>query len=116
MAHKEVIYLNRDNTIELGLMVDGAPTNASVVTRAVVTLTDDDAGTVIIDSDTDPTEFNLGTTSRKFADLNTPILELIFGAHTIPARDDYTMTIVLYDATNTNGILWGEPIPVEVKA
>ena len=115
MAHKETVYLNRDNTIELGLLVDGAPTNASVVTRAVVTLTDDDGGTVVIDSDIDPTEFNLGTTSRKFADTNTPILELIFGTHTIPVRDDYIMTIVLYDVVNTSGIAWGEPIPVEVK-
>ena len=89
---------------------------ASLIANTIKRLPHHFRNSCCFDSDIDPAEFNLGTTSRKFADTNTPILELIFGAHTIPARDDYTMTIVLYDATNVNGLLWGEPIPVEVKA
>ena len=116
MALQEKIYLNRDNAIKLGLTADGAPINAATLTRVLVKLTDGNGTVTSYDSTTDVNAFDFLTETAQVSDTVTGILVIkLQDAVTPPAAgNDYTLDLILYDATNVNGIHWDSPFPVQV--
>jgi len=97
MTILETVYNGRDNSVDLLLKADGAAQNLSFVTRMVVM---DKAGAWTVDSSTAPTAFDwtTGTTGK---------VELSFGGQSITVGT-YVCYLIVYDASHTNGINWGE--------
>ena len=103
----EHIYNGRDNTIDLLLKADGSAVDLSSITRMVLY---DVAGGWTVDSDESSGSFDwtTGTTGKVIIDA---------GGAGITAGD-YWVKLRVYDATNTNGIVWGEakpPVESDVK-
>lgn len=93
----ELIYLGHDNFIDLILKSDGVAVDLTSVTRMTLTL-----GATLIDSDngaTDPIRWAK-------AGYATGQVKLYLGNQTITAGS-YRAPLIVYDATNTNGIVWG---------
>jgi len=90
----EIVYLGADNVIDLVLLEDGAAVNLGGVTKMSL----DFEGT-IISSDTSPDAFDWSTGEGK--------LSLALGAESI-ATALYNAKLMVYDAENTNGIVWGK--------
>ncbi|RLC57081.1 MAG: hypothetical protein DRI30_04840 [Chloroflexi bacterium] len=116
MALQEKIYLNRDNSIKLGLTADGAPVSASTLTRVLVKLTAGDGTVTTYDSNVDTSAFDFTTETAQVSDTVVGILVIkLQDAVTPPtASDDYTLDLIVYDAANTSGIHWDSPFPVQV--
>ena len=116
MSHHEVVYLQRDNSIKLGLTADGAPVDSRVLTRVVMKLTDGDGNVTTFDSLTDNNTFDFTTELGQVSDAQTGILIIkLQNANSPPAeRDDYTANLILYDTQNPNGIYWDDPVPLRV--
>lgn len=116
MALREKIYLNRDNSIKLGLTADGAAVDAWTLTRVIVKLTDGDGTVRTYDSNTDASAFDFSTQTAQVSDTSTGILVIQLQNATTPppARNDYTADLILYDAAHPNGIHWDVPFPVQV--
>ena len=103
MADREIIYLERDNTIDLRLKASGVSQDLSNSTKIQVTF----GSGVTIDSSVSPTLFS-GVTSSVGA------LSLKFGSLTeISSNNIYNAEVIVYDDDNLNGINWGT-IPIKV--
>jgi len=91
----EIVYLARDNTIDLLLKADGSAQDLSAVTQMTLELDE----TTTIDSDDSPDAFDwdTGTTGK---------LILALGGESI-TEGDYTAKLTVYDPTNENGVFWG---------
>jgi len=91
----EVCYIGHDNTIDLLLKADGAAVDLSSVTRMTL-----EVDSTTIDSETSPDAFDwdTGTTGKVILALGDE--ELTAGRH--------TATLVVYDPTNADGIVWGK--------
>lgn len=116
MALQEKVYLQRDNSIKLGLTADGSPVDTRTATRFVVKITDGDGTTTTFDSNTDVDAFDYTTETAQVSDTVTGILVLrLQDAVTPPAaRDDYTANLIVYDALHPKGINWDSPFPLQV--
>lgn len=116
MALREKVYLNRDNSIRLGLTADGVPVDAWTLTRVIVKLTNGDGTVLTYDSTTSPNAFDFSTQQAQVSDTTTGILVIRLQNATSPppARNDYTADLILYDAANPNGVRWDTPFPVQV--
>ena len=90
----EVTYLGHDNTIDLLLKADGVAQSLSGVTRMTL-----EVGTVTVDSDVSGSAFDWapGVTGK---------LILALGAEGL-TEGTWQATLTVYDASNTNGIVWG---------
>lgn len=97
MAIQEIVYNDRDNTIDLLLKADGSAQDLSSVTRMVLKDTD---GGFTIDSDTAPSAFdwNTGTTGKVI---------MALGGQNLTAGT-CICSLIVYDPTNDDGIHWGE--------
>lgn len=94
----ETVFNSRDNRNDLELREDGVIKNIVNTTRVVLDLD----GSQIADSDVTPGIFDWtseGVNGRLFMKLG--------GQGFTPG--DYTPRLVLYDATNVNGIVWSDP-------
>jgi len=116
MALQEKIYLDRDNSIKLGLTADGAPVDASTLTRVIVKLTDADGTVTTFDSNTDVNAFDYTSETAQVSDTVIGILVIKLQDAAVPpaAANDYTLDLILYDAANVNGVHWDSPFPVQV--
>lgn len=102
------LYLNRDNVITLGLLKDKIPVDATTLTRVVLQFDPKAGGAVVpIDSNTVPALFDF-TTTQQFSGEITGVLKLLLGAMAGVVVGKYKMAVVLYDAANLSGIVWGE--------
>jgi len=91
---REIVYLNRDNVIDLQLQADGSAVDLTPVTRMTLTLD----GTTTIDSQTSPGAFDWSG--------GNGVVVLALGGESIgPGR--YAAELAVYDAVNTQGIVWG---------
>jgi len=91
------IWLGRDNTIEFKLLLEGTPiTDHTTITRVQIDLNE---GTYVIDSNTNPSWFDLTNTDRIILD---------FGAVTGIPAGNYSVEIVVYSADYPNGLIWDE--------
>jgi hypothetical protein len=116
MALQETVYLNRDNSVKLGLTADGTAVNAATLTRIVAKLKSDDGTVYTFDSNTDVNAFDWTTETGQVSDTNTGILviQLQNAVTPPPEGDDYILDLILYDPANVNGIHWDDPFPVRV--
>ena len=98
MSVAETVYKDRDNAIDLILKADDVAVDLSSVTR--MQIVDRDGGFTTIDSDTsaDAFDWDTGTTGKVI---------LILGDEEIPVGT-YVVSLVVFDPTNTDGIVWGE--------
>lgn len=90
---REIVYLNRDNTIDLQLKNDGNVANLSGTTKMELIVN----GTTI-SSVTSPDAFDWSAGNGK--------LVLALGAENLSAGS-YIAKLIVYDADNTDGIVWG---------
>lgn len=89
----EIVYLGADNIIDLVLLEDSIAVDLSGVTKMILNF----EGTAI-NSDTSPDAFDWSEGDGKLA--------LALGAENI-ATALYDAKLTVYDAENTNGIVWG---------
>jgi hypothetical protein len=101
----EFVYLGHDNSIDLILKSNGVAVALTSVTRMTLTL-----GAKLIDSDNgdaDPIRWiKSGYATGEF--------RLFLGAETITPAN-YQGVLIVYDATNPNGVVWGR-VPLTVIA
>jgi len=98
---KEVIYKNRDNTIDLQLSSDSGVADFSGVTK--VELIDESLG--IISSDTKSSYFDWAAGGG--------VLKLSLGMMDgLVVGSSCRFSIILYDDDNTHGVNWGKFIAV----
>ena len=119
------IHLGRDNTIDIALTQERTPITAAALTRIMLVLTDpDDASLTKLDSDV--IGFGAGdnfdiTQSQAVYDpvtktnITVNIIKMKLGDQSIPVKNGYTADLIVYDASNANGILW-ETFTVNVEA
>lgn len=92
----ELVYIGRDNAILLQLEdnTSGVLANSDLTSATKVELVVD--GTDVYDSTNDPTVVAFTTGGLLTLKLGLALLE----------PDNYSVEIVVYDATNTNGVTW----------
>jgi len=90
---REIVYLNRDNTIDIILKADGTAADLSSVTKMEIIV--DDSTT--ISSVTSPDAFDWFEGSGK--------LILALGDEGIDAGS-YDAQLIVYDVDNPDGIMW----------
>ena len=100
----EYVWLGHDNTIDLILKTDGTATDLASVTKITATFDD----TLISN-----TSASSGTIT--WSGYDTGEIRLALGGATITAGS-YKVPIVVYDPANATGVVWGNPIPIVVKA
>ena len=93
----EHVYNDRDNTVDLLLKADGVAQDLSAVTRMVVA---DKQGIFEIDSNLMPSAFDWDSET-------TGKVVLTLG-HSDIASGTYVCRLIVYDLSNTEGIMWGE--------
>jgi hypothetical protein len=102
----EVVYLGHNNVIELILLADDEAVDLAAVTDMTLTL-----GDLLVTSDNtagDPILWDqLG--------YDTGEIHLILGDVANLEAGSYNAPLVVYDAVNTDGIVWGY-IRIEVRA
>jgi len=101
----EIVYLEHDNTIDLLLKADGTAQDLSGVTKITATF-----GDTLIES----TDAANGAITWNQAGYDTGEIRLSLGDQNVSAGG-YGVPIIVYDATNTNGIVW-DTITIIVKA
>lgn len=93
----EIVYLGHDNTIDFQLVADDEAQDLSAVTKITATF-----GTKRISS----TDKAAGVITWDQAGYDTGEIRLALGGESIPAGG-YEMYIVVYDPSNTDGVVWG---------
>ena len=105
---REVVYLNRDNTVDLQLRADGTAVAMDGVTKIELVL---DSAT-IISSATSPGAFNWDNHKTATAAASRKLI-LDLGDEIISAGLYYAY-LVIYDATNIDGVRW-DGLVINVK-
>lgn len=102
----EVIWLNRANTLDGALELDGVPVDAPValdVTNKLSLRLEDKSGTAtVLDSVTHPPYFSIITRFVQGSALR--VFSLALGAAGL-ATGDYDCVLTLFDATHTTGVV-----------
>lgn len=101
----EIIYLGHDNTIDLQLKTDGVAQDLIAVTKITATF-----DTVTISS----VDKAAGAITWDQAGYDIGEIRMALGGETISAGG-YDVPIVVYDPSNTAGVVWGS-INVLVEA
>ena len=101
----EIVYLGHDNTVDLLLKADGTAQDLSSVTKITATF-----GDTLIES----TNAANGPITWAQSGYETGEIRLALGDQSI-STGSYNVPIVVYDAVNTDGIVWGT-VTVIVKA
>ena len=96
---REYIYLGHDNTNDLILKADGSAQDLSTVTKITATFNDD---TYIESEDNEN-----GLIKWAVSGYDTGEIRLDLGGQSITPGDHDNVPIVVYDPSNTDGILWG---------
>ena len=96
----EIVHLGHDNTIDLKLLADDVAQDITNTTRMTLSF-----GSTLIDSDVHSGVFDWTDGDGK--------LYLTLGDQTI-TEGTYYSELVVYDAVNTDGIVWGS-LTISVK-
>lgn len=103
----ETVYLYHDNSIDLILKADGTAVGTSAVTMITASF-----GTVLCKS----TDKAAGIIRWDQAGYDTGEIRMFLGGATSVVVDKYPeVPIVVYDATNPNGVVWGT-VEIDVLA
>lgn len=102
---EDIVYLGHDNTIDFLLTADNVAydlVNATKITASIdgtlISSTDKAAGLITWDQD----------------GYDTGEIRLDLGAQSL-IEGQHRMVIVVYDAGNTNGVVWGKGIGIRVR-
>jgi hypothetical protein len=95
----EWVYLGHDNAIRVKILSNGSAVDLSATTRVTLTVS-----TVLIASTNHATQ---ALTWAK-AGYDTGEVRIRLGDNTAISAGDYEAPIVLYDATETDGVYWGD--------
>jgi hypothetical protein len=101
----EIVWLGHDNSVNRVLKSEGIAVALTSVTRMTLSF-----GSVLVDSDNgdaDPIRWIK-------SDYAVGEIRMFLGGQTI-AAGSYQSPLVVYDATNVNGVVWGM-IPIMVMA
>lgn len=101
----EIVYLGHDNWIDAVLKEDGSAKSMSAATKMTLTF-----GSLLVDSTNDAADPILWAKEGYL----TGQIRIKLGQVAIPAGS-YDAPLVVYDASNPNGIVWGE-IPIQVNS
>jgi hypothetical protein len=93
---REVVYLGRDNTVDLQLLANDVPIDLDAVTKYELR---DCLCNWTIDSTVSPTAFDASNGNGE--------LNLNLGDEEIPAGDQ-SAWLILYDPAHADGIVWGK--------
>ena len=93
MLVSNIVYNNRDNVISLSLLSDGNIIDHTSITRVQLKV-----GTVTLDSQTQPTWFNLTNASK---------ITLKLGFAGLTAGKNLA-SLVVFDSLNPEGVVWGK--------
>ena len=102
---EEIVFKGHDNTLDLCLKADGVAQDLSAATKITVTLED-----VLITS----TDKAAGLITWDQDGYDTGEIRLHLGAQSI-TEGRYRAVITVYDAENTNGVVWGKGIDIRVR-
>jgi hypothetical protein len=100
---REIVYLDRDNPIKLGLLTDGAIQDLSGVTHVLVVFS---GVTFTSVGRTTWFDWTSGATLGR--------LSLKLGGVTGVNPGAYDMELIVFDNSNTDGVCWGT-VPVFVR-
>lgn len=115
----EVVYLNRDNAIDLALMADGAPVAASALSRVVLVLGATTLDSAVLGFGADQPFDCTRTQSATIFGVSYPALSslrLTLGHVSGLAAGDYTARLITYDDDHPNGLVWTEALEITVRA
>lgn len=108
MADKETLYLDHGNTIDLVLKSDDEAVDLSTVTGIRVMF--DQTSIYSNNGSQGPIKWQIGSAD---ANWQTGEIRIDCSSHDInPAR--YKVPIIVYDPTNTDGVVW-DYLQIEVK-
>lgn len=93
MLLSNTVYNNRDNVISLSLLSDGVVINHTSITRVQLKV-----GTVVLDSQTNPTWFDLTNASKI-------TLKLGFASLTTGRS---LASLIIFDVLHPDGVVWGK--------
>ena len=108
----EAIYISRDNAFGFALTEDGdVQTDLSFITRVILTVDGDG-----YDSDVLGSSKIWWTDTETVSGVTAEVLQFKLGAESeIVAGAYYDCRLVIYDATNTNGVVWVDDMEVVIK-
>jgi hypothetical protein len=107
LTNEEVIWLNRDNSIKLQLYANSSASDLSAVTQIKLAF-----GSVTLDS----TDASAGVIRWSQAGYETGEIRIIAGASTLLSTGRYNASLVVFDPSNTAGVVWDDDIPIRVKS
>jgi len=104
-THREVVWLGRDNTVDLILKADGSAHDLSSATTIEVVFSG-----VTLSSTTNSSWFDWTSEGLTTGEVNLKLGSA--GSSISPGT--YDAELIVYDSDYTNGIMWGE-VPIIVK-
>ena len=109
LFNEELIWLGRDNTIDLVLYSNASAVDLSAVTEMRLSL----KNTTVIITSTDNVAgiIRWGSTSW-----GTGEMRIVAGGSTSLTPGRYTGTLVVFDPSNSSGVVWDNNIPIRVMA
>jgi hypothetical protein len=102
----EIVYLGHDNSIDLLLKSNGTAVSLATVNRMSLTLNDKAVDST--NSTAQPIQWNKNN-------YVTGEVRISLGTESTLTPGDYDATLIVYDSTYTNGIVWGA-IPLRIKS
>ena len=115
MARNNTIWLGRDNTIDVSLMIKDVPYTAEFEDRFLFKLTPTKGGqATIIDSDAGGSAFFDNSEEQEVSGVTIRIVKLKMGSAPISAGRYIGELTTFQTGTHANGIVWGE-FPVEAR-
>jgi hypothetical protein len=109
LTNEELIWLGRDNSIDLKLYSNSSAVDLAAVTEMRLAFKN---STVIITSTANTTGIiRWGSTSWA-----TGEIRIIAGGSTALTPGRYTGTLVVFDPSNSSGLVWDNDIPIRVMA
>ena len=107
LTNREIIYLNRDNSIDLQVYSDSSAADLASVTEIRLAL-----GSVTISS----TDSVNGLIRWNKAGYETGEIRILAGLSTALSTGRYNAALVVFDAGSTNGIVWDDNVPIHIKS
>ncbi len=109
LVNEELIWLGRDNSIDLVLYSNSSAIDLVAVTEMRLRL----QGTTVILKSTDSTG---GIIKWSGAGYGTGEIRIAGGGSTELTVGRYTATLVVFDPSNSTGLVWDNDIPIRVMA
>jgi len=107
LTDKEIIHIGRDNSIDFVLYADSTTQDLSAVTEMRLRV-----GNVIVTS----TDSAAGDIRWSGAGYGTGEVRIFAGSTALGLSTGFfECALVVYDPTNTNGVVWDDDIPIRVK-